>query len=178
MEITFAPLDREHLSLLHEWLHRLHVRRWWRGTPTLEEVEGEYLPRIDGTERVRVFVIELDGRPAGMIQTYLCADHPEWIGPEPGAAGVDLFIADEELLGRGLGSRILVEFLREIVFADPSTTACITSPEPANTRSIRAFEKAGFRRVREIPGEWGPELLMRAERLSTARAARPARRTA
>jgi RimJ/RimL family protein N-acetyltransferase len=68
------------------------------------------------------------------------------------------------LLGRGLGPRILVEFIRRVVFADPAITVCLASPEPNNARSILAFEKAGFRRLREIPGEHGPELLMRAER--------------
>ena len=68
------------------------------------------------------------------------------------------------MLGRGLGPRILGEFLRTVVFTDPATRACATSPEVVNTPSIRAFEKAGFTGVREIPGEWGPELLMRVER--------------
>jgi hypothetical protein len=35
-----------------------------------------------------MYVIELDGRAGGMIQTYLASDHPEWIGDEPGVAGL------------------------------------------------------------------------------------------
>jgi RimJ/RimL family protein N-acetyltransferase len=162
--ITFRRLAREDFALLHEWLNRDHVRRWWREQPTPEEVEAKYGPRTSRDEKVDVYVIELDGRPEGMIQTYLVSDHPEWIGDEPGVAGVDLFIADEGRTGRGLGPRIVTEFLRSVVFAAPTTTACATSPEVTNTVSIRAFEKAGFARVREIPGEWGPELLMRVER--------------
>src|SRR5713101_5565424 len=108
--ITFRPLRREHLPLLTEWLNREHIRRCWHRSHTLEEVEAKYGPRIDGTELTRVFLIELDARPAGMIQTYLARDHPYWIGPEPGVAGVDLFIADEDQLGKGLGPRMLIEF--------------------------------------------------------------------
>lgn len=163
--IAFRPLVREDLPLLHEWLQRAHVRRWWRDSPlTLDGVEAKYGPRILEDERVQVFVIQVDGDPAGMIQTYLVSDHPEWIGDEPGVAGVDLFIADEECTGRGLGPRILDEFLRAVVFPDVTMTACVTSPELANAASIRAFEKAGFVREREISGQWGPELLMRRER--------------
>ncbi len=163
--ITFRPLAHADLPRLQGWLQRSHVRRWWRDSPaTLEGVEAKYGPRILEQERVRVFVIELDGRPAGMIQTYLVSDHPEWIGDEPGFAGVDLFIAEEELTGRGLGPRILTEFMRAVVFADPGPTACVASPEVVNAASLRAFEKAGFEREREIAGEWGPELLLRAER--------------
>ena len=162
--IAFRPLTREDLPLMTEWLGREHVRRWWRDARTPEAVAAAYGPAIDGSEPTRMFVIEVDGRPAGSIQTYLASDYPEWIGDEPGVAGVDLFIADEALTGRGLGPRILVEFLREVVFADPSTTACAAAPDVANAASIRAFEKAGFTPVHEIPGEHGPELLMRFER--------------
>ena len=111
-----------------------------------------------------MFVIEIDGRPVGSIQTYLVSDYPEWIGDEPGVAGVDLFIADEGLTGRGIGPRILVEFMLTVVFVDPATTACVAAPDVANAASLRAFEKAGFRPEREIAGEHGPELLLRAER--------------
>ena len=54
------------------------------------------------------------------------------------------------------------------------------SKETINAVSIRAFGKAGFRPVREIAGEWGPELLMRVERedVLIGRATGPSRRTA
>lgn len=163
-EISFTSLTRADLPLVAEWLQRDHVRRWWRDRSTLEAVEAQYGPAIDGADPTRMFLIVVDGREAGLIQTYLAADHPDWIGSEPGVAGVDLFIADEDLTGRGLGPRILAEFVSTVVFADPSVTACAASPELGNNVSIRAFEKAGFRRVRELPGEYAPELLMRLER--------------
>ncbi len=164
MQIAFRPMTRDDLPLMHEWLQREHVRRWWRESKTIEDVEAHYGPAIDGAEPTRMFVIEIDGLPAGSIQTYLVSDYPEWIGDEPGVAGVDLFIAEEGLTGRGLGPRILVEFMRTVVFVDPATTACVAAPDVANTASLRAFENAGFRPEREIAGEHGPELLLRAER--------------
>ena len=82
---------------------------------------------------------------------------------------IDLFIADEELTGRGLGPRILTEFMRTVVFADPGTTACVAAPDVANAASLRAFEKAGFEPVRRIDGENGPELLLQAERENVLR---------
>jgi len=162
--ISFRPLAHEDLPLVFDWLNREHVKRWWREALTFADVEAKYRPRIDGDAKTDMYVIEVDGRPAGMIQTYLVSDHPEWIGDEPGVAGVDLFIAEEELTGRGLGPRVLTEFTSRVVFADPAVTACVAGPEVVNDRSLRAFEKAGFVREREIPGESGPEMLMRKER--------------
>jgi len=157
-------MTRADLPLMHEWMNREHVRRWWSDAATPEAVEARYGDAIDGAEPTRMFVIEVDGVAAGSIQTYLLSDYPKWIGDEPGVAGVDLFIADESLTGRGLGPRVLAEFAKTIVFADEAVTALVAAPEVANLASVRAFEKAGFRRERELPGERSRELLLRLER--------------
>jgi RimJ/RimL family protein N-acetyltransferase len=160
-------MTRADLPLLHEWLQRPHVKRWWRDRETLAQVESHYGPALDGDEPTDHYLIVVDGRAVGMIQTYLAADYAdEWpIGAEPGVAGVDLVIGEEELTGHGLGPRVLRAFVDEIVFDDPAVVACVAGPDVRNAQSIRAFEKAGFRRtgVVEIPGE-GPEQLLRLGR--------------
>jgi aminoglycoside 6'-N-acetyltransferase len=161
--ISFRPLGPDDLPLLRDWLARPHVARWWVGS-TAED----YLPALEGREPVRHFAILLDGREIGLVETYLVADHPEWdavVGGGPGVAGLDLFIADEELTGRGLGPQILRRFLAEVVFADPAVAACVAAPSIRNGRSLRAFEKAGFTGgpVVEDPEE-GPVRVLRLER--------------
>jgi aminoglycoside 6'-N-acetyltransferase len=102
-----------------------------------------------------------------MIQTYLVSDYPEWeavVGPGAGLAGVDLFVGEDEMVGRGLGPQVLSQFAREVVFARPETRACIATVEEANRRSWRAFEKAGFRHVRDVEEEGLPHRLMRLDR--------------
>jgi len=81
-----------------------------------------------------------------------------------GVAGVDLFVGEEGLTGRGLGSKILEQFAREVVFARPETTAAVATVEEANRRSWRAFEKAGFQHVRDVEEDGLPHRLMRLER--------------
>lgn len=97
-----------------------------------------------GERFVDYYAIVVDGRAAGVIETYLVADHPEWdevvqVGPD--AAGVDLFIGELDLVGRGLGAEVLRAFVREVVFARPETTAAVATVEEANSRSWRAFER-------------------------------------
>ncbi len=161
--IGFRPMTAEDLRLLHTWLQREHVKRWWRDTETYEEVVEHYLPGLE-----EHYVIAVDGRPVGMIQTYFVADYPEWqqIVEEggDGVAGVDLLIGEEELTGRGLGPRILEAFLRDVVFRRPDTTACVATVEEANRRSWRAFEKAGFHHVRDVEEDGLPHRLMRIDR--------------
>jgi aminoglycoside 6'-N-acetyltransferase len=165
--IEFTPLTADDLRLLHAWLQREHVKQWWRDREAYEGVVEHYLPAIEGREPTDLYLIVLDGEPVGMIETYLVVDHPEWaalIGEGEGVAGVDLLIGEEELTGRGLGPQVLETFAREIVFARPGTIACVATVEEANRRSWRAFEKAGFRHVRDVEEDGLPHRLMRLDR--------------
>jgi RimJ/RimL family protein N-acetyltransferase len=169
-EIGFRTLGRDDLGLMHEWLQRPHVRRWWDEHSSYEEVVEHYLPSIEGRRPVDLYLILLDERPVGFIQHYLVADHPDYaalVGVGAGVAGVDLFVADEELTGKGLGTEVLRRFVRDVVFANASVTACIADPDVRNAASIRAFEKAGFRRAGEFldPSDGQLHALVRLERV-------------
>jgi RimJ/RimL family protein N-acetyltransferase len=138
---------------MYKWLQREHVRRWWHEHESYEEVVDHYLPAIDGRRPTDLYLILLDDRPVGFIQSYLVAGYPDFaarVGLGAGVAGVDLFIGEEKLTGKGLGSEVLRAFVRDIVFAEPATSACIADPDVRNAASLRAFEKAGFRRVGEF----------------------------
>ncbi|HET8606678.1 MAG TPA: GNAT family N-acetyltransferase [Gaiellaceae bacterium] len=166
---SFRRLTEDDLPLLHEWLNREHVARWWHERPTLEQVAAHYLPSIQGDDPTDLYAIVLDGREAGMVQTYLVADYPRWAdatGVGDGVAGLDLFLAEEALLGRGLGTEVLRAFVRDVVFARPEVSACVADPEVGNAASLRAFEKAGFRRVREFfdPEQQTTNVLVRLDR--------------
>ena len=153
MAISFRPLTRDDLPLVHEWHQRPHVVRWWTVRKTFEEVEEHYVPTIEGTEPTDHYLAFHDGEPLGMIQTYLVSDYPDYaalIGEGEGTAGIDLFIGEEASTGRGLGTEMIRSFGEEIVFARPETSACVADPHTRNTASLRAFEKAGFRALREF----------------------------
>ena len=161
--IEFRPLRTDDLPLLRAWFERDHVRRWWRDP--IDEAMAKRLRR-DATDE---YVIVVDGRPVGMIQTYLVAAYPEWaaiVGAEPGLAGVDLLIGEEDAVGRGVGPGVLAAFTRDVVFARPETTACVATVEEPNRRSWRAFEKAGFRHVADVEEDGLPHRLMRLDRPS------------
>jgi RimJ/RimL family protein N-acetyltransferase len=163
--IEFRPLAESDLELLRDWLGREHVRRWWR-EPIEEEIE-ERRVAIAGGELTEYFLIVLGGRPVGMIQWYLATDYPEWdavVEVGPGVAGVDLLIGEDELIGRGLGPRVLAEFARRVVFGRADVHAVVATVEEPNRRSWRAFEKAGFRHVRDVEEDGLPHRLLRLGR--------------
>jgi aminoglycoside 6'-N-acetyltransferase len=158
--IEFRPLAEDDLPLVEEWLRRDHVARWWRDD--IAESLAEYRAALEGREPTDHFMIVVDGCAIGMIQTYLVSDYPEWeevVQVGEGVAGVDLMIGEEELIGRGLGPQILSAFA--CLVAAPSIVATVEEP---NRRSWRAFEKAGFRHVRDVEEDGVPHRLMRLDR--------------
>ena len=162
--IGFEAFRHEHLPLLRDWLGREHVRRWWRDP---DESLGHADEALAGRDATEYHLIALDGRPVGLIQTYLVSNNPEWelvVGPGEGLAGVDLLIGEEAATGRGVGPQVLEQFTRDVVFARPETQACVATVEEANRRSWRAFEKAGFKHVRDVEEGGLPHRLMRLER--------------
>jgi aminoglycoside 6'-N-acetyltransferase len=168
-DLAFRRLVAADLPLLHEWLQREHVRRWWRDHETYEQVVEHYLPAIEGRDPTDLYLAVLDGRAVGFAQTYLVADYPDYaalVRAGTGAAGLDVLVGEPELTGRGLGSRIVDVFASEIVFAAPAVTACVADPDKRNVASIRAFEKAGFHRTREFvdPADGETHVLLRRKR--------------
>ena len=158
--IEFRPLAEDDLPLVEEWLRRDHVARWWRDD--IAESLAEYRAALEGREPTDHFTIVVDGCAIGMIQTYLVSDYPEWeevVQVGEGVAGVDILIGEEDLIGRGLGPQILAEFARDVITA-PAVVATVEEP---NRRSWRAFEKAGFRHVRDVEEDGAPHRLMRLD---------------
>jgi aminoglycoside 6'-N-acetyltransferase len=89
----------------------------------------------------------------GYIQEYPAGEN---------SAGIDLFVGEVEFHHRGFGAPIIRQFLKDIVFADPSVEGCIIDPSVSNRGAIRAYEKAGFRFRETIknPGESEPVYMM------------------
>lgn len=160
--LDFRPLARGDLPLLHSWIQRPHVARWWREPATLADIERDYVPVDAGSSSTRAYIAVLDAQPIGFIQSYVVMGSGEgWWQEEtdPGARGIDQFLADAELLGRGLGTRMVRAFV-ERLFEDPAVTKVQTDPSPSNERAIRCYRRAGFVAHREIITPDGPALLM------------------
>jgi aminoglycoside 6'-N-acetyltransferase len=123
------------------------VDAWWHEPLNLAQLEEKYGPRIDGLEPTHVFIVEHELIPIGFIQWYRWADYPQHatqLGAEPEAVGIDLAIGDASLIGRGIGSRVISQFIAEVVPPGAGITAVVTDPAEANKRSLRAFNNAGF----------------------------------
>ena len=111
---------------------------------------------MEGSERIDIFMIEFRGRQIGMIQA--CQLPPS--DSEPASCGIDLLVGKKDLVGRGLGTSIINAFVADYVFATTPAEICTADPDASNGRSIRAFEKAGFRPVRVFLDHERPHILL------------------
>lgn len=155
-EITFRPLSEADLPLLRGWLARPHVRRWW-GEP---DVEVETIRAALGSPDFGAFLFFEDGRPAGYIQWWRpdgTWDIPVEAPPET-TRGIDLSIAEESDLGRGLGPHAIRAFVERL--AAEGVRRVLIDPAPDNAAARRAYAKAGFAPVAEGVREDGPYALM------------------
>jgi RimJ/RimL family protein N-acetyltransferase len=164
--ITFRQLSPADLPMLHEWLTRLHVAEWWQPTPSFSDVQEEFTPLTYHDASTRGYIALLDDAPLGFIQSYVVLGSGDgWWEDEtdPGARGIDQFLADPDRLNQGLGRAMIRTFV-DGLFLDPSVTRVQTDPSPANFRAIRCYERAGFTALREVITPDGPALLMMRER--------------
>lgn len=173
--LSFRPLAPGDLFQLHEWLSRPHVVQWWGEPGSCAEVEGDYLPTTEPGSTTRGYIALLDGEPIGFIQSYVVMGSGDgwWEGEiDPGARGIDQFLANADQLGRGLGSAMVRAFI-EALFDDPAVTKVQTDPSPDNERAIRSYRRAGLIAMKEVLTPDGPALLMMTKRSSLAVSSQP-----
>jgi aminoglycoside 6'-N-acetyltransferase len=152
----FRPAETADLPLLMRWLAAPHVATWWGDAASdlaeIEEAVGD--PRVD------TFIVLCDNRPIGYQQSY---DPHDWDGhpfaDQPrGTRGIDQFIGEADMLGRGHGSAFVRAFIERLFAAGAQRV--LTDPDPANARAVRAYAKAGFRPLDRRMTPWGEVLLM------------------
>jgi aminoglycoside 6'-N-acetyltransferase len=158
----FRAVTPTDLPLLGNWLLHEHVREWW-GDPArgLESIAEHIVdPAIDA------LVVEYNDLPIGYIQSWdphAEADHPCRDQPV-GTRGIDQFIGEPQLVGRGHGTAFIRLFVENLFGA--GAPRVITDPNPRNSRAIRAYAKAGFKEIDRRMTISGEAVLMGRNALS------------
>ena len=142
--VVLRPLSEADVSRLAELGADPEVARWWPGL-TYEHVLAK--ARGEGEEAdVTCFAIVVDGEVAGLIQ------HDEETDADFRHAGIDLFLGTP-YHGRGLGTDAVRTMARHLV-RDHGHHRVVIDPAADNERAVRAYEKAGFRRVGVMREYW------------------------
>jgi aminoglycoside 6'-N-acetyltransferase len=147
------PHDYE---LFARWRNEPHVAEWWNaddepGPMTPEHARATYGPDADAW--VSGCIISVADRPVGYVQFYPWseeADEAREMGvPDPdGSYGLDIFIGEPDMTGRGVGTTVVALVARRLFEVEGASSVALLTPV-GNDRAHRAYEKAGFRKVRQ-----------------------------
>jgi aminoglycoside 6'-N-acetyltransferase len=151
MNLIVRPLHENDSTALRAIRQAPEVCRWW------DDVEDDF-PMGDEPEATR-YAIELDSEVIGMVQ------YGEETEAKYGSASIDIFL-DPKVRGRGIAPEALRRVMRLLI--EKGHHRITIDPAAGNTAAVRAYEKAGFRKVgvmkqaeRDADGEgWHDSLLM------------------
>ena len=154
-DYEFVPMTSADLLLIRRWLETPHVSQWWHDPAEQFELVSGDLDHPDMAQ----FIVASDRRPFAYLQCYNLSDWNTGFGPQPaGTRGLDQFIGETDMLARGHGSAFIRGFTERLL--GQGTPRVVIDPDPANTRAIRAYERAGFSKDCIIETPDGPALLM------------------
>jgi aminoglycoside 6'-N-acetyltransferase len=169
----FVALTEDHLKVMSRWLSDHRLLEYYGGRddpPTEETIRNEYILSAGRRTDMENFIVQRDIEPVGYLQFYLV--HPRWMDAygfnedeAPSVFGMDLFVGAPDAWGKGTGAAVVAGAAEYLVGARGASRIFL-DPYVWNARAIRAYEKAGFRKVRIIPrkelheGSWQDAWLM------------------
>ena len=143
------------LPLIRRWLETPHVSQWWHDPAEQFELVSGDLDHPDMAQ----YIVASHGRRFAYLQCYNLSDWNTGFGPQPdGTRGLDQFIGEADMLGRGHGSAFIRTFTEQL--HAKGAPRVVIDPDPANAHAIKAYARAGFSKDRVVDTPDGPALLM------------------
>jgi aminoglycoside 6'-N-acetyltransferase len=154
-DYIFRPMIAANLPLVQRWLALPHVVEWWRDP----ELQYDLISGDLDEPSMHQFIVWTAGNPFGYLQCYDVSQWNTGLGTHPsGTRGIDLFIGEPNMIGRGHGSALIRCFVEDLL--QKGLPRIVTDPDPENARAIRGYEKAGFEKQGLVETPDGPALLM------------------
>jgi len=154
-DYAFRPMAGTDLPLIRSWLETPEVKVWW-GEPAEQYalVSGD----LDHPDMDQ-FIVVLGDHPFGYIQCYGLGTWNQGFGSQPPRTrGIDQFIGEPDMIGRGHGSSFIRQFVEALLKS--GIPRVVTDPDPDNGRAVRAYARAGFQSARVVDTPDGVALLM------------------
>nr|WP_240979763.1 GNAT family N-acetyltransferase [Streptomyces sp. HNM0574] len=142
--------------LVHSWMNDPDVARFWQLAHPPGQIEA-YLRQQLASSYSTPFVGCLDGEPSSYWELYRAdlAPFATLYTARRHDAGLRLLIGPHHSRGRGLGARLLRAVSDWQLSLDPYASRVVAEPDVRDVRGVRAHERAGFRKLRELdlPGK-------------------------
>lgn len=147
--VSLRPeITRTHAFVLMDWLEDERVTRYLSDSGSVSRFIAQAVDRAQMPILTHLFnqggrffmAYDRDDRPVGFVRLVKT-------GPD---CEIVLVIGDHETWGRRLGASTIREGLK-LAFLDMRAKNVIAKIHPGNTRSLRAFQRCGFRIKSETP---------------------------
>lgn len=157
--LSFFSVEESHHEIILEWFKKEHVKDFYYGDGlknTLRNLDL-FIKGIEnnGEYSFKHWIAYIGDQPLGFLMTSLVKGpynsndpYNKWYEEGKETITLDLLIGPEEYLGRGLGHRMIQEFLLDRF---SHVDKVLIDPEESNTRAIRVYEKSGFRKIEQFP---------------------------
>ncbi len=161
--VTLRPITMDDLPDCTRWAQDAEVMHHVIQTTKTPEEEREWLEGILKSDQEKVFMILNENqKPIGTCGIHFNSTNPQLRDEEGLSLG--LMIGEKTEWGKGYGSEV-VRVLADVAHREYKANRIWLTVDAVHARAIRAYEKAGFQRVREIndPGRIhsdGKQLLM------------------
>jgi aminoglycoside 6'-N-acetyltransferase len=143
-DLSIRRMEVYDFELMAKWLSDHQVLEYFGNINepyNLEMIIQKYSPRVEGKNPIVPCIVEYGNAPIGFIQYYPSNEDKSF--------GIDQFIGEPNLWGKGIGTSLIQEIL---VYLRNHTEAnrVVLDPHKTNKRAIRCYEKAGFKAVRPL----------------------------
>lgn len=145
--------DKEY-ELIDRWLSSVQVSEFYNTHPVgIENIKKKYQARVQGTFGIKCMIIEYNTWPIGYLQFYKM-DYEDYeinklrdnLKQYENIYAVDIFIGESGYVGKGIGTKVM-KLICKYIFNTRKCDLVIIDPNIYNTRAIRCYEKAGFKKV-------------------------------
>ncbi|MFD7443571.1 GNAT family N-acetyltransferase [Streptomyces sp. NPDC059909] len=141
------------VDTIHSWVTEERARFWGMGEASRADVLEIYR-HMDTLTTHHAWLVECDGRPATLFQTYEPeADRvSECYDAEPGDIGVHLMIGPAQDAPRPGFTAAMLTVLVGYILSDPKVRRIVAEPDVRNTKAVERLARSGF--------ELGPEIVL------------------
>lgn len=151
-ELTIRAMSESDYPYMAKWLNNGLVIEYYGPRLTLEEVIAKYGPRLTGELYVKPCVVEYKDKPIGYMQYYRMPKEQLKLysySAEESIYGIDQFIGEPELWGKGIGTQ-MISALLEYLSSKIDVSKVVLDVKSTNIQAIKCYEKCGFQVMREL----------------------------
>ena len=149
-KVQLRPMTKEEIPMFYKWASESNATPFWydefddfpnHKIPSFKKFRNDWKDfyfNDSQPEKGRCFVILADGKAIGQV------NYDKIIN---GEVEFDILIADKSNYGKGYGSDALKTLMRYL-FEKMNIKKCWIEAISQNPRAIKAYEKAGFKKIR------------------------------